>query len=198
MKRRTLLLLSVLVVVVAVAAVSAYLLMPKSDQGTGLNQTGGNRIAVMETSKGTMEFVLYEDKAPITTKNFITLANKGFYDNTIFHRVVPTFVIQGGDPTGTGMGGPGYTIQDEFNTGLNHDVKGMLSMANTGQPNSSGSQFFVTLTPQPDLDGRYSVFGKLIKGESVLDAIGSVQIDPATDRPLQNVTLIKVTIQQNP
>ena len=92
------------------------------------------------------------------------------------------------------MGGPGYTIDDEFNTGLNHDVKGMLSMANTGQPHSSGSQFFVTLTPQPNLDGGYSVFGKLTKGEDVLDAIGSVQTDPY-DKPLQNVTLIKVTIR---
>ena len=92
MKRRTLL-LAVLVVVVAAAALSVYLLMPKSDQGAELNQTGSNRIAVMETSKGTMEFVLYEDKAPITTKNFITLANKGFYDNTIFHRIVHDFVI---------------------------------------------------------------------------------------------------------
>ncbi|MBI2937385.1 MAG: peptidylprolyl isomerase [Thaumarchaeota archaeon] len=193
MKRRTLL-LAVLVVVVAAAALSVYLLMPKSDQGAELNQTGSNRIAVMETSKGTMEFVLYEDKAPITTKNFITLANKGFYDNTIFHRIVHDFVIQGGDPAGTGMGGPGYTIDDEFNTGLNHDVKGMLSMANTGQPHSSGSQFFVTLTPQPNLDGGYSVFGKLTKGEDVLDAIGSVQTDPY-DKPLQNVTLIKVTIR---
>ncbi|MCL4435404.1 MAG: peptidylprolyl isomerase [Thaumarchaeota archaeon] len=194
MKRRTLL-LTVLVVVVAVAVVSAYLLMPKGDQGAGSNQTSSNRIAVMETSKGTMEFVLYEDKAPITTKNFITLANKGFYDNTIFHRVVHDFVIQGGDPTGTGMGGPGYTISDEFKTGLSHDAKGMLSMANTGQPHSSGSQFFVTLVPRPDIDGGYSVFGKLIKGENVLDAIGSVPTNPANDRPVQNVTLIKVTIR---
>src|SRR5574340_1153034 len=115
MKQRTLLLLAVLAVVVAVAAASVYLLMQKTDQVAGSSQTGNNRIAVMETSKGTMEFVLYEDKAPITTKNFITLANKGFYNNTIFHRIVHNFVIQGGDPTGTGMGGPGYTIADEFN-----------------------------------------------------------------------------------
>lgn len=182
MERRTLL-LTVLVVVV-VAAVPVYFLMPKTV----------NRIAVMETSKGTMEFVLYEDKAPKTTENFITLANKGFYNNITFHRVVHDFVIQGGDPTGTGMGGPGYTIDDEFKTGLSHGEKGMLSMANTGQPHSSGSQFFVTLVPRPDLDGGYSVFGKLIKGEDVLDAIGSVQTDQY-DKPLQNITLIKVTIR---
>jgi cyclophilin family peptidyl-prolyl cis-trans isomerase len=192
MKRRTLL-LAAFVAVIAVVSVSAYFLM-QSSVVAGSNQTSKNRVAVMETSMGTMEFVLYEDKAPITTNNFITLAEKGFYDNTIFHRIIHNFVIQGGDPTGTGGGGPGYTIPDEFNTGLNHDVKGMLSMANTGQPNSSGSQFFVTLSPQPGLDGSYSVFGKLIKGENVLDAIGSVQTD-AYDRPISNVTLIKVTIQ---
>jgi cyclophilin family peptidyl-prolyl cis-trans isomerase len=192
MKRRTLL-LAAFVAVIAVVSVSAYFLM-QSSVVAGSNQTSKNRVAVMETSMGTMEFVLYEDKAPITTNNFITLAEKGFYDNTIFHRIIHNFVIQGGDPTGTGGGGPGYTVPDEFNTGLNHDVKGMLSMANTGQPNSSGSQFFVTLSPQPGLDGSYSVFGKLIKGENVLDAIGSVQTD-AYDRPISNVTLIKVTIQ---
>ncbi len=191
MNRRTLLLAAL--AVVAVAAVSAYFLMQTGGLGVGgSNQV--NRIAVMETSKGTMEFVLYEDKAPKTTGNFITLAEKGFYDNTIFHRIVHDFVIQGGDPTGTGMGGPGYTIDDEFNTGLNHDEKGMLSMANTGQPHSSGSQFFVTLGPQSFLNGGYSVFGKLIKGVDILDAIGSVETDQY-ERPLQNVTLIKVSIR---
>ncbi len=192
MKRRTLL-LAALVAVVAVATVSVYLLMPKSDQGVGSNQTSSNRIAVMETSKGTMDIELFEDKAPVTTKNFIDLANKGFYNGVIFHRVIAGFMIQGGDPTGTGGGGPGYTIKDEFHPDLKHNSKGILSMANAGA-NTGGSQFFITLGPQPHLDGLHAVFGKLIKGENVLDAIGSVQTDQY-DRPLQNVTIIKVTIR---
>jgi len=153
----------------------------------------GNRVAVMETSMGIMELELFEDKAPVTTKNFIDLANKGFFNGVIFHRVIAGFMIQGGDPTGTGRGGPGYKIKDEFHPDLKHNAKGILSMANAG-PNTGGSQFFILLAPQPHLDGLHAVFGKLIKGETVLDAIGSVQTDQY-DRPLQNVTIIKVTIR---
>jgi peptidyl-prolyl cis-trans isomerase A (cyclophilin A) len=152
-----------------------------------------NRIAVIETNMGTMEFELFEEKAPITAKNLIDLAEKGFYDGVIFHRVVEGFVIQGGDPTGTGMGDAGYTIPDEFHPDLKHDAIGILSMANSG-PNTGSSQFFITLAPTPHLDGRHSVFGKLIKGEDVLLAIGSVEVNEK-DRPLTDVTM-KITIKE--
>ena len=109
----------------------------------GANQVA-NRIAVFETNKGTFEIELFEDKVPVTTKNFIDLVDKGFYNGLIFHRVIDGFMIQGGDPEGTGMGGPGYTIPDEFNKDLRHDSEGILSMANAG-PNTGGSQFFITL-----------------------------------------------------
>ncbi len=142
---------------------------------------------------GTMEFELFEDKAPITTKNFIDLAEKGFYDGLIFHRVVKGFVIQGGDPTGTGMGGAGYSIPDEIRPELRHNSMGILSMANSG-PNTGSSQFFITLAPATHLDGKHSIFGKLIKGEDVLQAIGSVDVDEK-DRPLTEVTMT-VTIKE--
>lgn len=183
--------------IVAVAAIS---LSPMQGDGDNLlpggeenTQVEMNRIAVIETNLGTMELELYEDKAPITTKNFIDLAENGFYDGVIFHRVIHGFMIQGGDPTGTGAGGPGYTIQDEFHPDLKHDSKGILSMANAG-PNTGGSQFFITLAPQPHLDGAHSVFGKLIQGENVLDAIGSVATD-SQDRPIENVVMNRVTIK---
>ncbi|MFQ5711263.1 MAG: peptidylprolyl isomerase [Candidatus Geothermarchaeales archaeon] len=153
-----------------------------------------NRIAVIETNMGTMELELFEDKAPITTKNFIDLAEKGFYDGVIFHRVIKDFIIQGGDPTGTGTGGPGYTIPDEFHPDLKHDSVGILSMANYG-PNTGGSQFFITLAPAPHLDGHHAVFGKLIRGEEVLRAIGSVETD-VNDRPIDDVVMIRVTIKE--
>jgi len=164
--------------------------------GTGRTErktTSSNRIAVIETSMGTMELELYEDKAPITTSNFIALANRDFYNGVIFHRVVKGFVIQGGDPTGTGRGGSGTTIPDEVRPDLRHDSIGVLSMANSG-PNTGSSQFFITLAPAPHLDGRHSVFGKLIKGEEVLLAIGSVQVD-SQDRPLNPVAM-KITIKE--
>lgn len=152
-----------------------------------------NRIAVIETNYGTMELELFEDKTPITTKNFIDLAEKGYYDGVIFHRVIADFMIQGGDPTSTGTGGPGYTIQDEFSPELRHDKKGMFSMANAG-PNTGGSQFFITLIPTPWLDNKHAVFGQLISGEDVLDAIGSVETGPG-DKPVEDVVMTKVTIK---
>lgn len=153
----------------------------------------GNRTAVIETNMGTMEIELFEDKAPITTKNFIDLAEKGFYDGIIFHRVIEDFMIQGGDPDGRGTGGPGYTIQDEFHPDLKHDKAGVLSMANAG-PNTGGSQFFITLVPTPWLDGKHSVFGQLIAGEEVLQAIGNVETGIG-DRPVNEVVMNKVTIK---
>ena len=153
-----------------------------------------NPIAVFETNHGTFEIELFEDKAPITVKNFIDLAEKGFYDGLIFHRVIDGFMIQGGDPNGTGTGGPGYVIPDEFHKDLKHDSEGVLSMANAG-PNTGGSQFFITLAPTPWLDGHHAIFGKVVKGMDVVRAIGKVDTD-FQDKPLSKVVMEKVTIRR--
>lgn len=153
-----------------------------------------NPIAVFETNQGTFEVELFEDKAPITVKNFTDLAEKGFYDGLIFHRVIDGFMIQGGDPNGTGTGGPGYTIPDEFGEGLKHDSEGVLSMANAG-PNTGGSQFFITLAPTPWLDGHHAIFGKVVKGMDVVRAIGKVDTD-FQDKPLSKVVMEKVMIRR--
>lgn len=126
-----------------------------------------NRTAVLETAKGNIKFELKESEAPITTKNFIDLAEKGFYNGLKFHRVIRQFMIQGGCPQGTGTGGPGYTIKDEFHPKLKH-TKGAVSMANSG-PNSGGSQFFITEDPQPHLDGKHSVFGQVTEGQDIVE-----------------------------
>lgn len=152
-----------------------------------------NRVARFETTKGAFKIELFESKAPITTKNFITLATKGFYDGVIFHRVIDGFMIQGGDPTGTGRGGPGYNISDEFHADLKHDVPGILSMANAG-PNTGGSQFFITLGPTPHLNNRHAVFGKVIEGLDIVKAIGKAATGPG-DRPLEDIVMKKVTIE---
>ena len=153
-----------------------------------------NPIAVFETNHGTFEIELFEDKAPITVKNFIDLAEKGFYDGLIFHRVIDGFMIQGGDPNGMGTGGPGYVIPDEFHKDLKHDSEGVLSMANAG-PNTGGSQFFITLAATPWLDGHHSVFGKVVKGMDVVREIGKVDTD-FQDKPLAKVVMEKVTIRR--
>ncbi|MDO9517060.1 MAG: peptidylprolyl isomerase [Methanosarcinaceae archaeon] len=129
-------------------------------------KTVDNRIATIVTDKGVIKIELYENRAPITTKNFIDLAESGFYDGLTFHRVIRGFMIQGGDPSGDGTGGPGYVIPDEFHPELKHTT-GTLSMANAG-PNTGGSQFFITEAPQPHLDGRHSVFGQVIEGQDVV------------------------------
>ncbi len=153
-----------------------------------------NSIAKFETSKGDFQVELFEDKAPITTKNFIDLVNKKFYDGIIFHRVIGGFMIQGGDPDGRGTGGPGYKIPDEFHPDLKHDTAGILSMANAG-PNTGGSQFFITLAPTPHLDKKHAVFGKVIMGLDVVQAIGKVKTG-AMDKPVENVVIKKITIEQ--
>lgn len=135
---------------------------------------------------------LFADKAPKTVENFMALAEKGYYDGVIFHRVIPGFMIQGGDPTGTGRGGPGYTIDDEFHPELRHDAPGILSMANAG-PNTGGSQFFVTVAATPWLDGRHAVFGKVKDGMDVVEKISTVKRD-WSDRPLEPVKMESVTI----
>ena len=151
-----------------------------------------NRKATIETNLGTFTVELYEDKAPKTTKNFIDLAEKGFFDGVVFHRVIDGFMIQGGDPTGTGRGGPGYKIQDEFHPDLKHTEKGLLSMANAG-PNTGGSQFFVTLAATPWLDGKHAIFGKVVEGMDVVEKIGKVPVG-AQDRPRDEVRMEKVTV----
>ena len=124
----------------------------------------------METSKGNIEIELYPEHAPMTVNNFVFLANEGYYDGVSFHRVIDNFVIQGGDPTGTGRGGPGYKFADEtYGNPLKHGT-GVLSMANAG-PNTNGSQFFITHSPQPHLDGKHTVFGKVVKGMEIVNAI---------------------------
>ncbi|MEJ2486193.1 MAG: peptidylprolyl isomerase [Anaerolineales bacterium] len=114
-----------------------------------------------------MKIKLFADKTPVTVNNFVFLAREGFYDNTIFHRVIGNFMVQGGDPTGTGRGGPGYKFRDEFHPDLKHDKRGILSMANAG-PNTNGSQFFITHVETPWLDNKHSVFGELVSGEDTL------------------------------
>ncbi len=162
-------------------------------QNDGGEKKMGNRIARFETSKGTFDIELFEDKAPKTTGNFITLVEKGFYNGLIFHRVIDGFMIQGGCPKGDGTGGPGYTIPDEFHPDLRQSGEGILSMANAG-PNTGGSQFFITLAKTEWLDGHHAVFGKVIKGMDVVKAIGKVETDPFRDRPYEDVKINKITI----
>ena len=153
-----------------------------------------NSLAVFETSKGKFTVELFEDKSPITAKNFIDLANKGFYNGQIFHRVIDNFMIQGGDPQGNGTGGPGYSIPDEFHPSLKHSGAGLLSMANRG-PNTGGSQFFITLVPTPWLDNKHAIFGQVTAGLDVVQTIGKVKTG-SQDRPLENVTIKTVVIER--
>lgn len=153
-----------------------------------------NRIAVFETNLGNFSVELFEDETPITTENFIDLAEKGFYDGVIFHRVIDGFMIQGGDPEGTGMGGPGYTIEDEFRDDLRFDGEGILAMANTGMPHTGGSQFFITLDKTPWLNGHHTIFGKVKEGMDVVRRIGHSETDMA-DRPLEDVVIKSIEIK---
>ena len=146
--------------------------------------------AVLATDVGEMKIKLFADKVPVTVNNFVFLAREGFYDNTIFHRVINNFMVQAGDPTGTGRGGPGYRFRDEFHPELTHSKRGILSMANAG-PNTNGSQFFITHVETPWLDNRHSIFGELVEGEETLMAIP--ERDPSkVNSPA--VTLNSVTI----
>ncbi len=145
-----------------------------------------------ETSMGTFKAKLFSKEAPITTENFRGLVEKGFYNGIIFHRIIDGFMIQGGDPTGTGRGGSGTTIKDEFGPGLKHSKKGILSMANAG-PNTGTSQFFITLAPTPHLDGKHAIFGEIVEGMSIVEKIGKVKTG-SMDRPVEDVKMIKVTM----
>ena len=149
-------------------------------------------LVLMETTMGDIKIKLFLEKAPITAGNFIELIEQGYYDGIIFHRVIDEFMIQGGDPTGTGTGGSPNTIPDEFGEGLKHDKKGVLSMANRG-PNTGSSQFFITLVPTPHLNGKHAIFGEVIEGMDVVEKIGKVKTD-ARDKPLEDVVMEKVTM----
>lgn len=151
-------------------------------------------VAVFDTSMGVFKIELFTDLAPVTAQNFIDLSKKGFYNGVIFHRVIDGFMIQGGDPTGTGRGGPGYSIPDEFGPGLVHDKPGILSMANAG-PNTGGSQFFITLVPTPWLDGKHAIFGTVIEGMDIVQAIGSTKTGPE-NRPEEDVVIKSITIEE--
>jgi peptidyl-prolyl cis-trans isomerase A (cyclophilin A) len=169
----------------------------------------GPLYATLKTSAGDIVIQLFEDKAPKTVANFVALATgakewtdpktrekvkRPLYNGTVFHRVIPGFMIQGGDPLGNGTGDPGYRFEDEFNADLKHAKPGILSMANAG-PNTNGSQFFITLAATPHLDGRHSVFGEVVKGQEVVVAIGNVPRD-FNNRPLKEVTLKEVVISR--
>ena len=147
--------------------------------------------ATLHTNQGPIEVELYEEDAPKTVENFVKLSRDGFYDGVIFHRVIPDFMIQGGDPTGTGSGGPGYQFEDEFNS--NKVDRGALAMANAG-PNTNGSQFFiVTADACPWLDGKHTVFGQVSNGMDVVDAISAVETD-AADRPHESVVIERIDL----
>jgi cyclophilin family peptidyl-prolyl cis-trans isomerase len=146
--------------------------------------------ATLKTTKGDIEIELFADKAPNTVNNFVFLARDGFYDGVTFHRVIKDFMVQGGDPTGSGRGGPGYRFGDEFHPALKHDGPGVLSMANAGA-NTNGSQFFITHAATPWLDGKHSVFGKVVKGMDVVLAIP--ERDPGRGGPSESIVSVEIT-----
>ena len=167
-----------------------------------------NPVVTLATTKGDIVLELFEQRAPRTVENFLGLATgdtewsdpetgetrtDSLYEGTIFHRIISDFMIQGGDPEGTGQGGPGYTFDDEFHEDLNHDSAGILSMANRG-PDTNGSQFFITLDPQPHLDGNHAVFGHVIDGMDVVEEIAKVPTD-RNDKPMQDIEIESLDIE---
>ena len=149
--------------------------------------------AIFKTAKGDITIELFADKVPITVNNFVFLARDGYYDNTVFHRVIPDFMVQGGDPTGTGRGGPGYRFQDEFEASLKHDKPGILSMANSG-PGTNGSQFFITHVPTPHLNNKHSVFGQVVEG---LDILMSIAVRDPSDSSFPGDALSTIEIVES-
>ena len=157
------------------------------------NKEQSSKRVVLETTEGEIIIELYKEM-PLTAGNFESLVNKGFYNGVIFHRVIEGFMIQGGDPTGTGQGGPGYEIKDEFTrTSKDENNRGTISMANAG-PNTGGSQFFINLVNNNFLDGRHPVFGKVVKGMDVVDKIGKLETD-SNDKPLKAVKILSAKVQ---
>ena len=185
--------------------VAALLIGASSSFAAETPEKKGPLYATLKTSMGEIVIQLFDDKAPKTVANFVDLASgtkewtdpktrekvkRPLYNGTIFHRVIPGFMIQGGDPLGNGTGGPGYRFEDEFNPDLKHSKPGILSMANAG-PNTNGSQFFITQKPTPWLDGKHSVFGEVVKGQNVVDAIINAPRD-LRDRPMKDVVIQEV------
>ncbi len=148
--------------------------------------------ARIQTDKGDIVVELFGDKVPNTVNNFVFLARQGFYDGTIFHRVIKDFMVQGGDPNGTGTGGPGYRFKDEFHSSLRHDRPGRLSMANAG-PNTNGSQFFITHVPTPWLDQKHSIFGQVVEG---MDVVNSIPARDPGQRSAPAVKIAKILIEE--
>ncbi len=191
-------LLSILIVVTATQVIGCVAesppLMPKTYIAPPPMAIDVNKqyTATIETEKGDIVVGLFAADAPKTVNNFVFLAREGFYEGTTFHRVIPSFMAQGGDPTGTGAGGPGYTFEDEFNQHTH--TAGALSMANAG-PNTNGSQFFITYTPQPHLDGRHTVFGQVIQGVDALNKL--TPRDPMTNPSFEGDTIIRITISES-
>jgi len=154
-------------------------------------------VATVSTNVGKFDIELFASKTPKTVENFVGLVTTGKYDNVIFHRVIPQFMIQGGDPTGTGRGGESFwggKFNDEFDTSLHHDKPGILSMANAG-PNTNGSQFFITLVPTPWLDGKHSIFGEVISGMDIVDSIGDTKTG-GMDKPLKDIVIQTILVEK--
>jgi cyclophilin family peptidyl-prolyl cis-trans isomerase len=156
--------------------------------------SGKSYRAVMETSKGSITIELFAEQTPVTVNNFVFLAREGFYDGVGFHRVIGGFMIQGGDPEGTGRGGPGYTFNDEFREELRFDRSGLLAMANAG-PNTNGSQFFITVGTPTHLNGKHTIFGRVVDGYDVVEAISKVPTD-SSDRPREEVRIERIAIEE--
>ncbi|MGB0185884.1 MAG: peptidylprolyl isomerase [Flavobacteriaceae bacterium] len=181
------------------------LLLSSSSCQNKYPELGNGLFAEFATTKDTMVVQLFYKKVPLTVANFVALAEgthpqladslkgKPYYNGTVFHRVIDQFMIQGGDPTATGMGGPGYKFGDEFDETLKHDKPGVLSMANSG-PATNGSQFFITEVPTPHLDNRHAVFGQVVKGLEVQDSISNVAVAPGSNKPLEDVEILSVNI----
>ena len=206
MKNRTIL---AAVAIFAVALFSVSIAEAKEQKPKKEKKMKPGTYAIMETTLGTITIELYEKEAPKTVANFVGLAEgtkeftdlktgqkakRPFYTGVIFHRVIPGFMIQGGDPAGTGRGGPGYKFEDEFSPSLKHDKPGRLSMANAG-PNTNGSQFFITVASTPHLDNRHTIFGQVVEGQDVANKISQVAKD-GQDRPLNDMVMTKVTIKR--
>lgn len=151
--------------------------------------------ATFKTNHGDIEIELFRSQAPVTVNNFVFLARDGFYNDVIIHRVIPGFMIQGGDPDGTGMGGPGYKFQDEFDTSLTFGTTGILAMANSG-PATNGSQFFITVAPTPHLNGKHTIFGKVTSGQDIADAISNVA-QASGNRPTEPIVIERIEIQES-
>lgn len=179
-------------ILAAALAVCVFAACSKDDNTSG--SAGKHHVEIEVQDYGTIAVELDGDAAPITVDNFLKLAKEGFYDGLTFHRIIDGFMIQGGDPEGTGMGGPGYTIEDEFLDDLRFDGEGILAMANTGMPHTGGSQFFITLDKTPWLNGHHTIFGKVKEGMDVVRRIGHSETDMA-DRPLEDVVIKTIEIK---